>query len=127
MPAFISANHGPWCAGLVFSTAVMISTKTWYELVETAALGRTVLWCLCIISRDVFLQVRETSRKPDEMYSLLERLSPGTRKLEIFARAHNLQPGWVGLGNQLNGTKIMEPEMLERYEAKYGPVKNLPK
>ena len=26
-------------------------------------------------------QVRETSRKPDEMYSLLERLSPGTRKL----------------------------------------------
>ena len=73
------------------------------------------------------LQVRETSRKPDEMYSLLERLSPGTRKLEIFARRHNLQPGWVGLGNQLNGTKIMEPEMLERYEAKYGPVKDLPK
>ena len=73
------------------------------------------------------VQVRETSRKPDEMYSLLERLSPGTRKLEIFARSHNLQPGWVGLGNQLNGTKIMEPEMLERYEAKYGPVKNLPK
>lgn len=31
-------------------------------------------------------EVRETSRKPDEMYSLLERLSPGTRKLEIFAR-----------------------------------------
>eukprot|EP00983_Pelagomonas_calceolata_P126218 1161282-Pelagomonas_calceolata.AAC.19 len=27
-------------------------------------------------------EVRETSRKPDEMYSLLERLSPGTRKLE---------------------------------------------
>lgn len=27
------------------------------------------------------LQVRETSRKPDELYSLLERLSPGTRKL----------------------------------------------
>jgi len=73
------------------------------------------------------LQVRETSRKPDEMYSLLERLSPGTRKLEIFARSHNLQPGWVGLGNQLNGTKIMEPEMLQRYEAKYGLVKNLPK
>ena len=46
-------------------------------------------------------QVRETSRKPDEMYSLLERLSPGTRKLEIFARQHNCQPGWVSLGNQV--------------------------
>jgi N6-adenosine-specific RNA methylase IME4 len=28
-------------------------------------------------------EVRETSRKPDEMYALLERLSPGTRKLEV--------------------------------------------
>ena len=46
-------------------------------------------------------QVRETSRKPDEMYPLLERLSPGTRKLEIFARQHNCQPGWVSLGNQV--------------------------
>jgi mRNA (2'-O-methyladenosine-N6-)-methyltransferase len=39
--------------------------------------------------------VRETSRKPDEMYPLLERLWPGTRKIEIFARQHNLRPGWV--------------------------------
>ena len=58
--------------------------------------------------------MRETSRKPDEMYSLLERLSPGTRKLEIFARTHNLHSGWVGLGNQLNGCMVIEPEMRER-------------
>ena len=51
----------------------------------------------------VVSEVRETSRKPDEMYPLLERLSPGTRKLEIFAREHNLRPGWVSLGNQLDG------------------------
>lgn len=93
-------------------------------------------------------EVRETSRKPDEMYSLLERLSPGTRKLEvrrygpqgpgggllrvsaramwrlgeaavshvltaadvcgsqIFARPHNLFPGWISLGNQLDGVKV---------------------
>jgi MT-A70 len=56
-------------------------------------------------------QVRETSRKPDELYSLLERLSPGTRKLEIFARQHNCQPGWVGLGNQLDGVRILDPDM----------------
>jgi N6-adenosine-specific RNA methylase IME4 len=31
----------------------------------------------------VVAEVRETSRKPDEMYALLERLSPGTRKLEV--------------------------------------------
>ena len=33
----------------------------------------------CVIE----IQVRETSRKPDEMYTLLERLSPGTRKIEV--------------------------------------------
>jgi mRNA (2'-O-methyladenosine-N6-)-methyltransferase len=54
----------------------------------------------------VVSEVRETSRKPDEMYPLLERLSPGTRKLEIFARQHNVRPGWVSLGNQLDGTYI---------------------
>ena len=61
--------------------------------------------------REVFFayvcrQVRETSRKPDEMYSLLERLSPGTRKLEIFARQHNCQPGWVSLGNQVTPRQL---------------------
>ena len=65
-------------------------------------------------------QVRQTSRKPDEMYSLLERLSPGTRKLEMFARQHNVRPGWVSLGNQLNGINIKEPDMRQRYTDAYG-------
>ncbi len=68
----------------------------------------------------VVAEVRETSRKPDEMYSLLERLSPGTRKLEIFARKHNLKPGWVGLGNQLESVNIIDPELRERFRARYG-------
>lgn len=68
----------------------------------------------------VVAEVRETSRKPDEMYSLLERLSPGTRKLEIFARSHNCKPGWVGLGNQLRTVNIIEPEVRQRFAARYG-------
>jgi len=47
------------------------------------------------------LQVRDTSHKPDEIYGLIERLSPGTRKLEIFGRQHNVQKNWLTLGNQL--------------------------
>ena len=65
------------------------------------------------------VQVRETSRKPDEMYSLLERLSPGTRKLEIFARQHNVKPGWVSLGNQLAGINIKETDMKARFDHSY--------
>ena len=53
------------------------------------------------------------------MYSLIERLSPGTRKLEIFARQHNVRPGWVSLGNQLDGVKILDPDMKARYDALY--------
>ncbi|KAK6162224.1 hypothetical protein DH2020_002065 [Rehmannia glutinosa] len=50
------------------------------------------------IDTDVIVaEVRETSRKPDEMYPLLERISPRTRKLELFARMHNVQAGWLSL------------------------------
>ncbi len=41
--------------------------------------------------------------------------------LQIFARGHNLKPGWVSLGNQLDGVQIVEQEMRERYVARYGP------
>jgi len=64
-------------------------------------------------------EVRETSRKPDEVYSLLERLSPGTRKLEIFGREHNCRPGWVTLGNQLPGCKLVDEPLRRRFLARY--------
>jgi len=57
----------------------------------------------------VCAEVRETSRKPDEMYDLLERLAPGGRKLELFGRPHNVHKGWTTLGNQLGKTCITEP------------------
>ena len=47
-------------------------------------------------------EVRATSHKPDEIYGLIERLSPGTRKIELFGRPHNVQPNWVTLGNELS-------------------------
>ena len=37
------------------------------------------------------LEVRDTSHKPDEIYGIIERLAPGTRKLELFGRMHNIQ------------------------------------
>lgn len=38
---------------------------------------------------------RETSRKPDELYDIVERLvGKHARKLEIFGRDHNIRSGW---------------------------------
>jgi mRNA (2'-O-methyladenosine-N6-)-methyltransferase len=61
-------------------------------------------------------EVRETSRKPDEVYGLIDRLSPGTRKLEIFGRMHNVHPGWMTLGNQLGSNKIYDKQLRQTVE-----------
>jgi mRNA (2'-O-methyladenosine-N6-)-methyltransferase len=71
-------------------------------------------------------EVRETSRKPDEIYELIERMRPGGRKLELFARPHNRRKGWISLGNQLPGVYFVEPEQIERFNAAY-PEANLTK
>lgn len=41
---------------------------------------------------------REHSRKPDEAYSLLEALTPGARRCDVFSRQQ--RPGWDGWGNE---------------------------
>lgn len=94
---------------------VWIKTNTQGRIVRT---GRTGHWlnhskehCLVGLKGDVsklnrnidcdvlVTEVRETSRKPDEIYDLIERISPGGRKVELFARPHNWRKGWLSLGN----------------------------
>jgi mRNA (2'-O-methyladenosine-N6-)-methyltransferase len=55
-------------------------------------------------------EVRETSRKPDELYGIIDRLidKKDSKKLEIFARENNLREGWMSLGNQLPATHITD-------------------
>ncbi|KAM7279624.1 hypothetical protein ACFE04_006758 [Oxalis oulophora] len=74
----------------------------------------------------VVAEVRETSRKPDEMYPLLERISPRTRKLELFARMHNTHSGWISLGNQLPGVRLVDDGLRARFKAAYPEVEVQP-
>ncbi|KAH7283614.1 hypothetical protein KP509_34G015800 [Ceratopteris richardii] len=79
------------------------------------------------IDTDVIVaEVRETSRKPDEMYPMLERISPRTRKLELFARMHNTHAGWISLGNQLNGVRLVDEGLRARFKAAYPDVEIQP-
>ena len=72
------------------------------------------------IDTDVIVaEVRATSHKPDEIYGLIERLSPGTLKIEVFGRQHNCQPNWVTLGNQLDGVKLLVPSIRESFYKRY--------
>lgn len=60
---------------------------------------------------------RETSRKPDELYGMVERLvGPNARKLEIFGRDHNTRSGWFTIGNQLNSSRIYELDVKRKYQ-----------
>eukprot|EP01066_Platyproteum_vivax_P000352 Platyproteum_vivax@DN10394_c0_g1_i1.p1 len=61
-------------------------------------------------------EVRETSRKPDEIYRLIERMAPGKLKLELFGRPHNVRNNWITLGNQLQGTHLHLPELIDAYQ-----------
>ncbi len=64
-------------------------------------------------------EVRETSRKPDELYGIIERIFPGGRKIELFARPHNRRAGWLALGNQLPGNYVYEEDVIKRWNQKY--------
>ncbi|KAF8819989.1 putative methyltransferase MTA70 [Cardiosporidium cionae] len=60
-------------------------------------------------------EVRETSRKPDEIYRIIERLCPNSLKLELFGRQHNVRNNWITLGNQLDGVELHVPILREKY------------
>ncbi|GFR59785.1 N6-adenosine-methyltransferase subunit [Elysia marginata] len=67
----------------------------------------------------IVAEVRATSHKPDEIYGIIERLSPGTRKVELFGRPHNVQPNWITLGNQLEGVHLKDPDIVKLFREKY--------
>ncbi|CAH1114556.1 unnamed protein product [Psylliodes chrysocephalus] len=67
----------------------------------------------------IVAEVRATSHKPDEIYGMIERLSPGTRKIELFGRPHNIQPNWITLGNQVDGIRILDPLLIENFRKRY--------
>ena len=44
--------------------------------------------------------VRKHSQKPDELYTIIEKMYPELDKIELFAR--NTRPNWTSWGNQAN-------------------------
>ena len=67
---------------------------------------------------------REMSRKPDEIYRLIDRLAPHTRRVELFGRPHNVWPGWLTLGNQLGDSYTVDPRLAEarRWAERHPPA-----
>lgn len=53
----------------------------------------------------IYSPVRKHSQKPEEAYSRIERLYPGRRYVELFARER--RPGWSAWGNEVESDLIM--------------------
>lgn len=54
------------------------------------------------VANDVlFAPTKKKSQKPTQIYHIIEKMVPGGRKVEVFARNHNIRRGWLSLGNQL--------------------------
>jgi hypothetical protein len=49
----------------------------------------------------IFAYIIRESQKPVELYEIIELMMPGAKKIEFFARNHNLRNGWFSLGNEL--------------------------
>eukprot|EP00347_Sterkiella_histriomuscorum_P007522 403348598 len=49
----------------------------------------------------IVAEIRKKSQKPEQIYTLIDILIPGAKKIELFARNNNLRRGWLSLGNQL--------------------------
>ncbi|KAK4703954.1 mRNA m6A methyltransferase catalytic subunit, partial [Phenoliferia sp. Uapishka_3] len=68
-------------------------------------------------------EVRETSRKPDELYDMVERILGGKgkgRKVELFGREHNLRDGWLTLGNQFGkNDQVFEEDVVRAFGERY--------
>lgn len=75
-------------------------------------------WLKWGLDSDILVSAtRETSRKPDEIYEVVERLvGSKSRKLELFGRDHNTRAGWFTIGNQLSGCQIYEKDVKTRYK-----------
>ncbi|XP_043280125.1 N6-adenosine-methyltransferase subunit METTL3 [Venturia canescens] len=67
----------------------------------------------------IVAEVRATSHKPDEIYGIIERMSPSTRKIELFGRPHNVQPNWITLGNQVDGVHLIDPQLIKAFRKRY--------
>lgn len=84
---------------------------------NTTCIDECLLWANRGVDVDVIVsEVRETSRKPEEIYSIIERIASGQnhRRLELFGRSHNVRPGWLTLGNQLGDTCVYDEEIVKR-------------
>ena len=63
--------------------------------------GSSVDFISKVTNNIIFADVQKKSQKPEQIYTIIDLMMPGAKKMELFARNNNLRHGWFSLGNQL--------------------------
>jgi N6-adenosine-specific RNA methylase IME4 len=55
------------------------------------------------IANDIIVSdIKKNSQKPEQLYTIIDLMMPGSKKLEVFAKNKNLKTGWLSMGNEIS-------------------------
>ncbi|PNW88915.1 hypothetical protein CHLRE_01g050600v5 [Chlamydomonas reinhardtii] len=63
-----------------------------------------------------------STRKPEEMYHIIERFCNGRRRLELFGEDHNIRNGWVTVGRSLTSSNFSAKAYADHFRNRDGSV-----
>ncbi|MCL7049576.1 hypothetical protein MKW94_017781 [Papaver nudicaule] len=63
-----------------------------------------------------------STKKPEDIYRIIEHFSLGRRRLELFGEDHNIRSGWCTVGNGLSSSNFNAEAYLRNFADKDGKV-----
>lgn len=77
------------------------------------------------IDTDIIIAEEPTdgsTRKPDDMYRIIEHFALGRRRLELFGEDHNIRSGWLTAGKGLSSSNFNAEAYIRNFSDKDGKV-----
>ncbi|XP_062209881.1 N6-adenosine-methyltransferase non-catalytic subunit MTB-like [Phragmites australis] len=77
------------------------------------------------IDTDIIIAEEPTdgsTKKPEDMYRIIEHFALGRRRLELFGEDHNIRPGWLTLGKGLSCSNFNKEAYIKNFADKDGKV-----
>ncbi|CAN6318281.1 unnamed protein product [Urochloa humidicola] len=77
------------------------------------------------IDTDIIIAEEPTdgsTKKPEDMYRIIEHFALGRRRLELFGEDHNIRPGWLTLGKDLSTSNFNKEAYIKNFTDRGGKV-----
>ncbi|CAN6323845.1 unnamed protein product [Urochloa humidicola] len=77
------------------------------------------------IDTDIIIAEEPTdgsTKKPEDMYRIIEHFALGKRRLELFGEDHNIRPGWLTLGKDLSTSNFNKEAYIKNFADRDGKV-----